>query len=66
MVLAIAVHLGGEVQQMDVQTSFPYADIDEKVFVEEPPGFKPQDENGGLLAIKLGKRLYGLAQSSGN
>ena len=66
MVLAIAAHFGWEARRMDAQTAFLYADIEEEVFVEEPPGFETQDKDGDPLVMKLGKRLYGLAQSPGN
>ena len=45
----IAVHCDWEVQQMDMPTAFLYADSDEKVFVEEPPGFEPQDKDRSPL-----------------
>ena len=51
---------------MDVSTAFLYADILEKVFVEQPPGFEAKDKDGGDLVIQLEKSLYELAQSPGN
>ena len=32
----------------------------------EPPGFETNGNEKGLMVMKLGKRLYGLAQSPGN
>ena len=66
MVLAIAAKMDWEVRQVDVKTAFLYADIEEDVFVAEPPGFETQGKNGALFVMKLGKSLYGLAQSPGN
>ena len=66
MVLAIAAEMDREVRQLDVKTVFLYADIEEEVFVAEPPGFETNDNKKGLLVMKLGKSLYGLAQSPGN
>lgn len=43
-----------------------YADIEEEVFVAEPPGYKTQDENGKPMVTRLLKSLYGQAQSPGN
>ena len=37
MVLAIAAEMDWEVCQLDVKTAFLYADIEEEVFVAEPP-----------------------------
>ena len=66
MVLAIAAEIDWEVRQLDVKTAFLYADIEEDVFVAEPPGFETQGKNGVPFVMKLGKSLYGLAQSPGN
>ena len=66
MVLAITAEIDWEVRQRDVKTAFLYADIEEDVFVAEPPGFETQGKNGVPFVMKLGKSLYGLAQSPGN
>ena len=55
-----------EVRQLDAKTAFLYADIEKDVFVAEPPGFETQGKNGVPFVMKLGKSLYGLAQSPGN
>ena len=65
MVLAIAAEMDWEVRKLDVKTAFLYADIEEEVFVAEPPGFETSDNENVLLVVKLGKILYGLAQSPG-
>ena len=51
---------------MDVSTAFLYADIQEKVFVEQAPGFVVKDKDGGELVMQLETSLYGLAQGPGN
>ena len=66
MVLAIDAEMDWKVRQLDVKTAFLYADIEEEVFVANPPGFETNDNEKGLLVMKLGKSLYGLAQSPGN
>ena len=66
MVLAIAAEINWEARQLDVKTDFLFADIEEEVFVAEPPGFETNDNVKRLLVMKLGKILYGLAQSPGN
>ena len=66
MVIAIAAEMDWEVHQPDVKSAFLYADIEEEVFVAEPPGFETNDNEKGLLVMKLGKSLYGLAQSPWN
>ena len=66
MVLAIAAEMGWEVRQLDVKTAFLYPDIEEDVFVAEPPGLETQGKNGVPFVMELGKTLDGLAQSPGN
>ena len=66
MVLAITAEMDREVRQLDVKAAFLYADIEEEVFVAEPPGFETNDHEKGLMVMKLGKSLQGLAQSPGN
>ena len=66
MVRVIAAEMEWEVRQLDVKTAFLYVDIEEDVFVAEPPGFETQGKNGDPFVMKLGNSLYGLAQSPGN
>ena len=65
-VLAIAAEMDWEVRQLDAKTAFLYADIEEEVFLAEPPGFVTNDNRKCLLVMMLGKSLYGLAQRPGN
>ena len=64
--VAITVEYDLDMDHMDVSTAFLYADIQEKVFVEQAPGFVVKDKDGGELVMQLEKSLYGLAQSPGN
>ena len=66
MVHAIAAEMDWEVRQLDAKTAFLYADIEEEVFLAEPPGFVTNDNRKCLLVMMLGKSLYGLAQRPGN
>ena len=45
---------------------FLYASLQEKVFVEQAPGFAVKDEDGGELVTQLAQSLYGISQSPGN
>ena len=63
---SIVVHFGLLLHQIDVSTVFLYADIQELVFVEQPPSFEVNDKDGGELVMQLEKGLYGLARSPGN
>ena len=55
-----------EVHQLDLKTVFLYADIEEEVYVKTVPGFETTNKDGVQLVMKLGKSLYGLAQSPQN
>ena len=62
----IVAHVGLKWDHMDVPTAFLYADILEKVFDEQPPGFEAKDKDEGDLVMQLEKSLYWLAQSPGS
>jgi hypothetical protein len=58
VLFAIAAQKGMKVHHLDVKTAFLYADLDEEVYVEQPPGFESGDK-----VLKLHKALYGLKQA---
>ena len=68
MVLAIAAEKIWEVFQVDVNTAFLYAllEEEEKVLVENTPGFVQFTTDGVRYVMDLQKSLYGLAQSPRN
>jgi hypothetical protein len=49
-----------ELEQMDVKTAFLYGDIEEEIYVEQPP--EVGDKHSGKVC-RLNKALYGLKQS---
>ena len=55
--MAITVEYDLEMDHMDVSTAFLYAGIQEKVFVEQAPGFVVKDKDGGELVMQLEKSL---------
>ena len=61
MVLAMAVEEGWPVYQMDVKLAFLNWNLEEEVYVEQPPGFViPGSES---KVCRLRKALYGLKQA---
>jgi hypothetical protein len=55
-----AVQRGWDVLQYDVKTAFLYGDLEELIFMEQPPGF--QIDAPGFICQLL-KSLYGLKQA---
>ena len=66
MVACITVEFNLIFEQMDVSTAFLYADMQEQVFVEQPPGFEVKDMDGGDMVMQLKKGLYELVHNPGN
>ena len=61
VVLALVAHMDLELEQMDVKTAFLHGNLEEKIFLEQPKGYRqPGTEN---LICKLKKSLYRLKQS---
>jgi len=56
---AIAAFLDLEIQQWDIKSAFPNAEIDKEIYCEQPTGFKIGEKH-----CRLNKALYGLKQSA--
>jgi hypothetical protein len=61
LVLAVAAHHGWPVHQMDVKSAFLNGDLNEEVYITQPPGFIAEGHEQKVL--KLHKALYGLRQA---
>lgn len=59
LILAIASAYKMEILQFDVKTAFLYGELDEEIFMQQPPGF----EDGTDKVLKLKRGLYGLKQA---
>jgi hypothetical protein len=61
LILALAAQGRWEVHHMDVKSAFLNGDLQEEVYVQQPPGFVNPRQTGKVL--KLSKALYGLKQA---
>jgi hypothetical protein len=61
LLLAIAAHYGWGVHHMDVKSAFLNGDLQEEVYVQQPPGFA--DGTHQHKVLRLHKALYGLRQA---
>jgi histone deacetylase 1/2 len=61
LILSIAVSRGWQLRQVDVQNAFLHGDIQEEVYMYQPPGYV--DKNYPNRVCLLQKSLYGLKQS---
>lgn len=59
--LALGAAMDLEIHQMDVKTAFLNGELEEDVYMDQPPGFV--QEGAAHLVCKLKKSLYGLKQS---
>jgi hypothetical protein len=61
LIVALAAHHGWEVHHMDVKSAFLNGDLEEVVYVSQPPGFAADGNEHGVY--RLHKALYGLRQA---
>ena len=62
VILALTTHFDLELHQMDVKTAFLNGDLEEDIYMAQPPGFFERGKES--LVCKLNKSIYGLKQAS--
>jgi len=60
-IIAMAVAQGWSLHQMDVKNVFLHGDLQEEMYMEQPPGYV--DQTHPNLVCRLKKTLYGLKQA---
>jgi hypothetical protein len=65
-ILALAAAEDWELQQMDVETAYLNAPVEEAIYLQQPPGLEQQGPGGQVLVCRLHKSLYGLKQAARN
>lgn len=61
LLISLAATHGWHLHQLDIKNAFLHGDLQEEVYMEQPPGFVAQGENGNVCHLR--KSLYGLKQS---
>jgi Reverse transcriptase (RNA-dependent DNA polymerase) len=62
IIMALVAHFDLELHQMDVKTAFFNDDIDECIYILQPPNYKSDDSK--QMVCKLKKSIYRLKQAS--
>jgi hypothetical protein len=60
LVLALVASHKWEVHQMDVKSAFLHGDLQEEIYMKQPPGYVQNDSS---LVCRLKKYLYGFKQA---
>jgi len=61
VMLALIAHYNLELEQMDVKTAFLHGDLDEVIYMKQPPGYINKSKSDHVYLLK--RSLYGLKQS---
>ena len=59
--ISLAATHNWDLHQLDIKNTFLHDDLQEEVYMEQPPGFVAQGEIGKVCRLR--KSLYGLKQS---
>jgi hypothetical protein len=65
-VFALTTMYDWHCQNMDVDTAFLNAPVEEEIYIRQPEGFEQRGPKGEELVCRLKKSLYGLKQASRN
>ncbi len=59
-VLSLVAAKDWELHQLDIKTAFLHGELEEDIYIQQPPGY---EEGGPAVVCKLKKALYGLRQA---
>ena len=60
IIFSVVVNLSWPLCQLDLKNAFLYGELEEEVYMEQPPGYVAQGEN---KICRLKKAMHGLKQS---
>ncbi|KAE8225489.1 hypothetical protein CF326_g7860, partial [Tilletia indica] len=63
VILALAAHFDWVIHQVDVVTAYLNGDLEEEVYIRQPPGYEKGDSRRNNMVCRLRLPLYGLKQS---
>ena len=66
ILLNLAAQYQVKPRQMDINTAYLNADVEENIYMEQPQGFEVKDNEGNQVYCKLRKSICGLKQSGRN
>ena len=64
VILAMAAQEDWHLHNMDVDTAFLNANIEEEIYISQPEGFEQSGPNDEQLVCRLNKSIYGLKQAA--
>lgn len=66
LMISLALSHGWPLHQLDIETAYLYAALEEELYMSQPVGFEELGEDGLPMVWKLIKSLYGLRQAGRN
>jgi hypothetical protein len=66
ILVAVAAAKDYSIKQLDVSTAYLHSEVDEEIYMRQPPGFQVKGNKGQDLYCRLRRSIYGLKQAGRN